>query len=103
MPDNSYIQYGCFGLITFLIGWFVLYGFPKMMDTVTKAVDKTFAKIEALENRCNEERAKMMQDFRLELAAQREYYRIESEADRAARHKSVNDFTEIIAKIVMKT
>lgn len=100
MPDNSYIQYGSFGVVVFLVGWFVLYGFPRMLEAISSAVDRFLLKIDAIENRCNQEREKMMQEFRNENAAVREAHRTESEADRVARHKSVNDFTEIISKLV---
>lgn len=113
MPDNSYIQYGSFGVIVFLVGWFVLYGFPKMMDTISSSVDRFLSKIDSIENQCKEERIAIanqateeriaiVREFRAECQAVREAARIEAEADRIARHKSVNDFTEIISRIVAR-
>lgn len=107
------IQGGSFGLIVFLTVWFVRTGFPRLMDVAENSITRVLAKIDAIEERCCSEReaanaayreeAKEVRDaFAAELKSIREQASREAEADRVARHKTANDFTEIVAKLFME-
>ena len=113
MPDAAYIQYGSFGLIVFVTVWFVRTGFPRMMEVVESSITRVLAKIDAIESRCADEREANLQAFReeqqlgriafaTELKAMRACMKEEGDADREARHKTANDFTEIIAQVFIK-
>jgi hypothetical protein len=113
VPDTAYLQYGSFGLIVFVVVWFVKTGFPRIMDAVENSVTRVLSKIDAIEERCAAERESTIRSFREEIHAARmsfgEELRImracakdESDADRMARHKTTEEFTKIIAQFYLK-
>lgn len=99
MPENTYIQYGSFGIIVFLVIWFVIYGFPKMMETVTTAVSSTLVMISSIEEQCRNERVELLRAFREECELNRKFTREESDADRKARHDQGVFFQQCLAEM----
>lgn len=91
MPGNDLIQYGSFGLVVFVVAWFVLRAFPQMVSALTASIDKVLQKIDAIEANCRAERLDLLHEFQKE-----------READRIARHSMANQFTETISKLVVK-
>ncbi len=90
MPDNQFIQYGSFGVIVFLVGWFVLRGFPQVITALTASIDRVLMKIDSIESECRAERTELLKVFREE-----------READRVARHAMANQFTEMLARAII--
>lgn len=74
---EPYVQLGSFGILAFMIGWFVLKGVPKMAEVLGTAVERTFNKIDAIEVASREERSRIEDASRLERQKMEEACRLE--------------------------
>lgn len=99
MPDNVFIQYGSFGLVVFIVAWFVLRGFPQMVAALTASIERVLSKIDSIEADCREERREMLKTFRDECEANRRSFRDECDMDRKARHDQGTLYQSCLAEM----
>lgn len=89
MNGNDLSNLGAFGLITYLVVWFTKIAYPQTVQAVGAAlatgIERTLSKIDAIEERCTEERRALKEYFRLEMEEARRLYREDLIAQRMAR------------------
>ena len=88
---DSFVQYGCFGLLSALVVWSLWKGIPGILDIHRQAIERLTDSFESRDELCRQER--------IELAAKAAE---ERERDRESRHELANKFQHMLDTIERK-
>lgn len=97
MPDMSWVQYGCFGLLAALVIWALVKGIPSVLETVKEillALTETFKAAVAEMLKSNKEEAAACRAERAEAEKTRA---VREELDRKSRHELTNAVQKLMA------
>lgn len=113
MPENVFIQYGCFGLLAALVVWAVWKGIPSMLDRHEKVVTAIAAEHKAAAAKMTEDHKEVIQTLTKEFADESRQCREERiemsktvsadrELDRNARHELAEKLNLIALNMQVK-
>jgi hypothetical protein len=106
VPENAYIQYGCFGLLAVLVVWCLLKGIPSLLDKHEKVVTYIATEHKAAAAKMTEDHKAAIQLLTAEFAEESRLCREERielsrttsadrSADREARHELAEKLNQI--------
>lgn len=103
MPENVYIQYGCFGLLAVLVVWTLWKGIPGLLDKHERVINGIATEhrsaVQTITAEFAEE-SRLCREERLELA---KVVVADREADRTARHEMAEKLNQIALNIKLSS